>query len=174
MMVLEQAAQLSTDLEVRFAALVHDLGKATTPANELPSHPGHELRGRKLIEAMSKRMPLPRACRELGALAAEFHTHCHRAHELRDKTVVKVLEKTDAFRRPERFEQFLLACEADARGRTGFEDRDYPQADLLRQAYAAAAAVDSAEIAKNTDAEKIAEAIRRARIAAVRGALKAT
>ncbi|MGI9202071.1 MAG: multifunctional CCA addition/repair protein [Woeseiaceae bacterium] len=173
MMVLEQAALLSADLEVRFAALVHDVGKATTPANELPSHPGHEQRGRKIIDAMSKRMPLPRACRELGGLVAEFHTHCHRAHELRDKTVVKVLEKTDAFRRPERFEQFLVACEADARGRTGFEGRDYPQAELLRQAHAAAASVDSGEIAKNTDAKKIAETIRRARIAAVRSALKA-
>ncbi|MGI9222487.1 MAG: multifunctional CCA addition/repair protein, partial [Woeseiaceae bacterium] len=111
--------------------------------------------------------------RELGELVAEFHTHCHRAHELRDKTIVKVLESTDAFRRPERFEQFLQACEADARGRTGFEDRDYSQADLLRRAQAAAAAVDSAEIASRNDPPRIPEAIRRARIAAVASLLKA-
>lgn len=167
MMVLEQAGKLSADLEVRFAALVHDLGKATTQASDLPSHPGHELRGRKIIQKMGERLPLPRACRELGALAAEFHTHCHRAHELRAKTIVKVLEKSDAFRRPERFEQFLIACEADARGRTGFENRDYPQAELLRRAHVAAAAVDSAAIAKENDDADIAEAIRSARIAAV-------
>ena len=167
MMVLEQAAKLSPDLEIRFAALVHDLGKGTTQPSDLPSHPGHEQRGRKIITRMSKRLPLPRACRELGELAAEFHTHCHRAFELRDKTIVKVLERTDAFRRPERFEQFLQACEADARGRTGFEDRDYPQADLFRQAYQAAATVDSAAIAQQHEGDKIAEAIRRARIAAV-------
>jgi tRNA nucleotidyltransferase (CCA-adding enzyme) len=168
MMVLEQAAKLSSDVEVRFAALVHDLGKATTRQSDLPSHPGHEQRGCDLIRKMGERLPLPRACRDLGLLAAEFHTHCHRASELRDDTVVKVLEKTDAFRRPERFAQFLLACEADARGRTRFEDRDYPQADLLRRAFKAAAAVDSAGIASEHEAGKIPEAIRRARVSAVK------
>ena len=167
MMVLEQAAKLSPDLEIRFAALVHDLGKGTTQPGDLPSHPGHEQRGRKIITRLSERLPLPRACRELGEIAAEYHTHCHRALELRDKTIVKVLERTDAFRRPERFEQFLQACEADARGRTGFEDRDYPQADLFRQAYQAAATVDSGAIAQQHQGDEIAEAIRRARIAAV-------
>jgi len=168
MMVLEQAEKLSADVAVRFAALVHDLGKATTRQSELPSHPGHEIRGCKLIKAMGERLPLPRACRDLGLLVAEFHTHCHRASELRAKTVVKLLERTDAFRRPERFEQFLAACEADARGRMLFEDRDYPQADVLRQAFNAAAAVDSAGIAKQFDAKEIPEAIRRARIAAIK------
>lgn len=118
--------------------------------------------------AMSKRLPLPRACRDLGALVSEFHTHCHRAGELRDKKTVMVLERTDAFRRPERFEHFLLACKADARGRTGFEDSEYPQADLLRQAFAAAAAVDSASIAVQHEAADIPDAIRRARISAVK------
>jgi tRNA nucleotidyltransferase (CCA-adding enzyme) len=168
MMVLEQASELSTDVAVRFAALVHDLGKATTKQEDWPSHPGHELRGKDIIMAMSKRLPLPRACRDLGTLASEFHTHCHRASELRDKTIVKVLERTDAFRRPERFEQFLLACKADARGRTGFESSEYPQADLLRQSFAAAAAVDSASIAAQHAAADIPDAIRRARIAAVK------
>lgn len=168
MMVIEQAARLSADVEVRFAALVHDLGKATTRASDLPSHPGHEQRGVDLIKAMSERLPVPRACRDLGILAAEYHTHCHRMGELRADTIVKVLERTDAFRRPERFAQFLLACEADARGRTGFEQRDYPQAELLRAAFVAAAAVDSAGIASRHQAERIPEAIWRARVAAVK------
>ena len=167
MMVVEQSEKLSDDVEVRFAALVHDLGKATTRLSELPSHPGHEQRGRALIKAMADRLPVPRACRDLGLIVAEFHTHCHRAFELRDETVVKLLEKTDAFRRPQRFEQFLCACEADARGRTGFEHRDYPQAAHLREAFGAAAAVDAGSIASGNDADKIPEAIRKARVRAV-------
>jgi tRNA nucleotidyltransferase (CCA-adding enzyme) len=167
MMVLEKAAALSGDTEVRFAALVHDLGKGTTRLADLPSHLGHERRGRKLINGIGDRMPLPRSCRDLGALVAEYHTHCHRAFKLRDDTVVKLFEKTDAFRRPERFEQFLVACEADARGRTGFEQRDYGQAAHLRAAFAAAAAVDTGSIASEHDRKKIPEAIRRARVAAV-------
>ncbi len=167
MMVLEQSARLSDAPEVRFAALVHDLGKGTTRLADLPSHPGHERRGRKLINAINDRMPLPRACRDLGVLVAEYHTHCHRAFELRDDTVVKLFEKTDAFRRPERFEQFLTACEADAKGRTGFENRDYGQAPHLRAALAAAAAVDAGRVAAEHGKKKIPEAIRRARVAAV-------
>ena len=168
MMVVEQAARLSDATEVRFAALAHDLGKGTTRLGDLPSHPGHERRGKKLINAIGDRMPLPRACRDLGLLVAEYHTHCHRAFELRDDTVVRLFEKTDAFRRPERFELFLLACEADARGRTGFERRDYRQAAHLRGAFAAAAAVDAGAIASEHEKKKIPEAIRMARVAAVR------
>jgi len=119
MMVLEQAEKLSKNLDVRFAALVHDLGKATTDKRLLPSHPGHGERGCKLIEVLAQRLPVPRACRELAILAARYHTHCHRAFELRDSTIVKILERTDAFRRQDRFEKFLDVCEADARGRTG-------------------------------------------------------
>ena len=168
MMVLEQACKLSSDVAVRFAALTHDLGKGTTRKEDWPAHPGHEKRGCALIRNMNQRLPLPRACRDLALLAAEFHAHCHRAAELRAKTIVKVLERTDAFRRPERFAQFLLACEADARGRTQFEDRDYPQAELMRGALHAAAAVDSAAIAAECDGKGIADAIRRARISAVK------
>ena len=168
MMVLEQACKLSSDVAVRFAALTHDLGKGTTRQEDWPAHPGHEKRGCGLIRNMNERLPLPRACRDLALLASEFHTHCHRAAELRAKTIVKVLEKTDAFRRPERFEQLLLACEADARGRTQFENREYPQAGLMRAALLAAAAVDSAAIAADCDGKDIADAIRRARISAVK------
>ena len=167
MMVLDQAEKLSADLEVRFAALVHDLGKGTTRKHSLPSHPGHEGRGVKLIRRLSGRLPVPNACRDLGMLVSEYHTHCHRAFELRAATILRLLEATDAFRRPRRFEQFLLACEADARGRKGLEDRHYTQVDLLRGAFAAAAAVDAASIAARHEGKAIGDAIRRERLAAV-------
>lgn len=167
LMVLDEVERLSGDLEVRFAALVHDLGKGTTPRNKLPSHPGHEIRGCELIRGIATRFPVPNACRDLALLVSEFHTHCHRALELRPKTLLKVLEKTDAFRRPQRFEQFLLTCEADARGRAGLENRRYPQADHFRGAFAAAAAVDAGAIAKKHENSKIPTAIRRARKKAV-------
>jgi tRNA nucleotidyltransferase (CCA-adding enzyme) len=167
MMVLDQAEALSEALEVRFAALVHDLGKGNTRQSDLPSHPGHEIRGCKLIRALAERLPVPNACRDLGLLVAEFHTHVHRAFELQPKTVVKVLEKTDAFRRPERFDRFLLTCEADARGRAGLEDRQYGQAGYFRGAFAAASAIDAKGIAANNDARKIPAAMQRARIHAV-------
>lgn len=167
LMVLDQAEAISNDLEVRFAALTHDLGKGNTPRNKLPSHPGHEIRGCEMIRDVAERLPVPKACRDLALLVSEFHTHCHRALELRAKTVLKVLEKTDAFRRPDRFEQFLLACEADARGRAGLENRRYPQADHFRGAFAAASAIDSGAIAKAHEKSKIPTAIRRARKKAV-------
>ena len=167
MMVLEQAEKLSPDLEVRFAALVHDLGKGTTRKYSLPSHPGHERRGVKLIRRLAARLPVPNACRDLGILVSEYHTHCHRAFELRAATILKLLEASDAFRRPRRFKQFLLACEADARGRAGLEDRDYTQVDLLRGALDAAVAVDAASIAQRFEGKAIGEAIRQKRLAAV-------
>ena len=173
MMVLEQAEKLSGDIEVRFAALVHDLGKGTTPRRVWPSHAGHEQRGVKLIRGLAKRLPVPNSCRDLGMLAAEYHTHCHRAFELRADTILRVLESADAFRRPERFEQFLLACEADARGREGLEQRDYAQADLFRGALDAARGVDTAGIAASNERGKIPAAIRKARLAAVK-AFRAT
>ncbi len=167
MMVMDQAERLSPDLEVRFAALMHDLGKGTTPLYRLPSHPGHEKRGCELIRAICERLPVPRTCRDLALLAAEFHTHCHRALKLTPQALLKVLEGTDALRRPERFEQFLLACEADARGRSGFEHRRYPQADYLRGALGAVAAVDAAAIARDVGDRKIADAVRKARLHAL-------
>jgi len=170
MMVIEQSAMLSDEVEVRFAALVHDLGKATTNPAELPSHPGHEQRGSKLIRKMADRLPIPRNCRDLAIIVAKYHTHCHRAFELRDSTVVRVLEKTDAFRRPQRFEQFLLTCEADAKGRTGLEYQDYSQAAQLRIAFAAASAVDAANIAETSEEAQIPDEIRQARVDAVSNA----
>ncbi len=170
LMVLEQATRLSKDVDVRFAALVHDLGKATTDKKALPRHPGHEKRSLKIIRRMCERLPVPNRCRDLALIAAEFHTHCHRAFELRDTTMLKVLERADAFRRPERFEKFLLACEADARGRKGLEDRDYVQADLMRAAFRAAAGVDAAAIAAQATPETIADAVRRSRAEAIHAA----
>ena len=167
MMVLDQAERLSDDLEVRFAALTHDLGKGNTAKRDLPSHPGHEIRGCKLIRAMAERLPVPNACRDLALIVAEFHTHCHRALELRPKTILKVLGKADAFRRPGRFDQFLIACEADARGRAGLENRRYEQAGYIRGAFAAASSIDAATIASETEDRKIPAAINRAREQAI-------
>ena len=165
MMVLEQAAALSQDVDVRFAALVHDLGKATTPKAKLPSHPGHERRSVRLIKGMASRMPIPTGSRELALVVAEFHGHCHRAFELKPATVLKVLERTDAFRRPDRFEKFLLACEADSRGRTGFESRSYPQRAYFRMARQAAAAVSGRDLVREgMDGAQIGDALRRKRL----------
>lgn len=140
-MVLEQAARLSGDPLVRFAALVHDLGKGSTPPAEWPRHPGHEARSVELVRNLCARLRLPRDYLELAELVARYHGQCHRYAELRDATVLALLEGADAFRRPARLEQFLLACEADARGRTGFEHAPYPQADGLRACARAAADV---------------------------------
>lgn len=147
LLVLQQAAALSESASVRFAALVHDLGKGITPPSQWPRHIGHEKRGLPLLNQLCERLAVPKEHRELARLATEFHTHCHRAQELKPSTVLKLLKSTDAFRRPERFEEFLLCCEADARGRTGFENRPYPQADYLRAALAACLSIDNRDIA---------------------------
>lgn len=148
LMVLRQAAQLSELTLVRFAALVHDVGKGTTPESEWPRHIGHEHRSLPLVKQLCSRISAPKEYRTLALLAAEYHTHCHRALELKPRTVLKLLKAADAFRRPERFEQFLLCCQADAQGRKSFEQRPYPQADYLRQALATCREIDNREIAK--------------------------
>ena len=168
MMVLDQAEKMSDRLDVRFAALVHDLGKASTDKRHLPSHPGHEQRSVRLIRSLAKRLPVPRGCRELAVIVADYHTHCHRVFDLRPATIVRMLERSDAFRRAKRFERFLLACEADARGRAGLEDRDYPQADFLRGAFAAASNIDAAEIAADKVGAEIGKALSSARTRAVK------
>ncbi len=142
MMCIEQAARLTDDPVVRFATLVHDLGKAITPKDNWPHHYGHEHLGVPLIKRVTERLRVPNQYAAIARLTSEYHTQCHRAAELRAATILKLLEALDAFRRPEQMSQFLLACEADARGRTGFEDINYPQADLLRKSLAAAQTVD--------------------------------
>ncbi len=168
LMVVEQAAALSPEVDVRFAALVHDLGKATTPKAKLPSHPGHEKRSVRLINVMARRLPVPSACRDLALLVAEFHGHSHKAFELRAATILKVLERIDAFRRPDRFEKFLLACEADSRGRAGLEERPYPQAGYLRGAMQAAAKISAREfVREGLEGPQIGDALRRKRRQAI-------
>jgi tRNA nucleotidyltransferase (CCA-adding enzyme) len=171
LLVLGQAARLSPEPVVRFAALVHDLGKGTTPAEEWPRHVGHEDRGVALVEGLCERYRAPREFRELGVLTARLHGLCHRALELRPSTLLRLLESADAFRRPERFERLLLACEADFRGRPGWEDRPYPQADALRTARSAAAAVAAQPLAQQGLAgPDLAQALRELRVAAIRAA----
>jgi tRNA nucleotidyltransferase (CCA-adding enzyme) len=171
LMVLAQAVRLSADAQVRFAALLHDLGKGTTPASEWPKHVGHEERGMTLVRDICRRLRVPNDFRDLALLVTRYHTHCHRAAELRDATLLETLEALDAFRRPERVEDFVCACEADFRGRTGYEDRPYPQADIFRRASSAARAVDTAAIAAGRNGPQIGEAIRAARIEAIRAAV---
>jgi tRNA nucleotidyltransferase (CCA-adding enzyme) len=168
MLAVRQAAKLGASGAVRFAALTHDLGKARTPRERWPSHHGHEDAGVPLIEALSARLKVPNAHRELAVLAARHHTLVHRAAELKPATVLTLLENCDAFRRPERFAELLLACEADARGRTGRETEPYAQSAYLKAALAAAAAVTLAEEERRgLTGAAIGEQVRRRRLAAI-------
>ena len=164
LMALEQAAGMGADSEARFAVLLHDVGKGLTPAAELPRHIAHEQRGLKLVETICTRLRAPTRFRELALAVCRSHLLCHTALQLRGATLLKLLHSTDALRRPERFEAFLLACEADARGRLGREDRPYPQADYLRRALATAQTVSAAEFAgEQLDGKQLGEAISRER-----------
>ena len=176
MMVIDMAARLGAALPARFAALMHDLGKARTPADILPRHHGHEAKSVALLEAICERLKLPVECRDVGRLTARFHGDMHRVAELRAETQLTLLERCDALRRPERFELILLACEADYRGRLGWEERDYVQAATWRAALAAVRALDAGAIAAATtaanpgraDTQAIAGAISAARVNALR------
>lgn len=173
MMVLDAAAKLSADARVRFAALVHDLGKGSTPASAWPAHHGHEQRGVGIVRRLCERLRVPNDYRDLGVLVAEYHAHCHRVAELRPATLLDALQALDAFRRPERVEQFCLACEADSRGREGYAGRDYPQGRQFRAAFEAARAVDTALVAGGESGPQVGERIRKARIAAIQAAMAA-
>jgi len=171
MMALDLAAREQAPLPVRFALLVHDLGKGTTPPAEWPRHIAHEQRGVPLIDALCQRLRVPSECHDLARLVSRFHTDVHRALELRPATVLKVIEGNDAVRRPERFLQVLLACEFDARGRLGLAGRAYPQRALMEAALEAARSIDAGAIARSSVRERIAEAVRQARLAAVASAI---
>jgi len=172
MMVLDQAARLSNDPLVRFAALTHDLGKGTTPTAELPRHVKHEERGVGLVDALCERLKIPNNYRELGVLVSRYHLHMHKIVELRPSTLLELLENLDAFRRPERFEQFVISCEADARGRKGLEDRAYPQSAYLRRAREIASkTVLSDEERAGLKGFEIAERLRKKRILALQAQL---
>ena len=170
-MSLAMAAQLApADSQVAWAVLLHDLGKAVTPAEQWPAHIGHEQAGVPLVKAVNERFKVPRAHAELALLVCRHHLDAHRALELRPATVVDLLGRLDAIRRPERFRRFLLACQADKRGRGGRENTPYPQADFLEAALASVAAVDAGAVLadKQLSGPAIAERLRMARIAAVR------
>jgi tRNA nucleotidyltransferase (CCA-adding enzyme) len=168
MMVLQQATRLSNDPIVRFAALTHDLGKGTTPSNEWPRHVAHEQRSVQLIESMCQRLRIPNNYRDIAVLVGRYHLLSHTLLELRPGTLLDLLENLDAFRRPMRLEQFILACEADARGRKGLENRDYPQSLILRKAREVAAAVTMTDEERaGLNGLQIAERMKQRRIAAL-------
>lgn len=168
LMVLDQAVAISPDTRVRFAALVHDLGKGVTPRSEWPSHRGHEECSVALIETLCARLRLPSDYRELAQIVARYHGIVHRAFELKPRTLLEFMERADAFRRPERFAQVLLACEADARGRTGMEHNPYPQRGYISAARDAAAAIKpSADDIAAHNGAKIAERLHQRRVRAI-------
>jgi tRNA nucleotidyltransferase (CCA-adding enzyme) len=178
MMVLDMSARLAAALPARFAALTHDLGKALTPTDILPRHHGHEVKSVALLEAICERLRVPTDCRDVARIAARFHSDIHRVEQLRPETRLTLLERCDALRRPDRFELILLACEADYRGRLGWEERDYTPAAAWRAALAAVRTVDAGAIAHATtrtiedqgrgDPQAIAHAINAARVEALR------
>ena len=149
MMVIDMAAHLGASNSVRFASLCHDLGKGCTTASLLPRHIAHEAKGIALIKKLCERLRIPTGHRQIAELVCKYHTHCHRATELRISTILKVLESLDAFRRPQRLDDFLLACEADSRGRLGLDDRPYPQADVFRLSFQAAKQVSINDLVKS-------------------------
>jgi len=168
LLCLKAAAAISDDPEVAFAVLCHDLGKAMTPAEVLPRHIGHEQNSVALTEKLCQRLGTPNRYRELAIQVARYHGQCHRAAELRPATRLKLLEALDAFRRPGRLEQFLTACMADARGRSGHEQDQYPQAGIMRRAHAAASSVIARRLAEQgLSGAELGEALRRERIAAI-------
>jgi tRNA nucleotidyltransferase (CCA-adding enzyme) len=179
MMVLDLAAQRKEPMEVRFAALIHDLGKGVTPPAEWPRHHGHEAHSVRLVEQVCQRLKVPNDARDLALMTAREHGNIGRALELRPDTMLRLFERCDAFRKPQRFEQMLRACECDYRGCSGFEQRPFPQAAYLLQALQAARAVPAGKIASETasrypdQAQRIPEAIRQARVTAITPAWQA-
>jgi len=168
MLCLKRAAQLDAPVTVRFAVLAHDLGKGTTPPDQWPRHVMHESRGLSLVDALCSRLKVPTAHRELARMTCQQHTNVHRALELRPETVLKLLEECDAFRRPERFRELLLACQCDAQGRTGLEEKPYPQREYLESAFAAASAAQlTGQEMAGLNGSAIANAIRARRLEAL-------
>jgi tRNA nucleotidyltransferase (CCA-adding enzyme) len=159
---------------VRFACLMHDLGKGTTPADVLPRHIGHEARGVKLLQGLCRRLRLPQDCAELAEVVAREHGNIHRSNELNADATLRLLERCDAIRKPARMAEVLLACECDARGRAGLQDTPYPQRARLLQALALALQVDTAVVAaaaaaRGASGPQIGAAVRQARVAALSG-----
>jgi tRNA nucleotidyltransferase (CCA-adding enzyme) len=167
--VLEQSALLKQPLTVRWACLLHDLGKGLTPEEEWPRHIAHEHNGLKLIKAVNERFKVPKDCQELALLVGQYHTHGHRALELKASTLLELLQSFDVYRRPQRFEEFIAACEMDARGRKGLEQRSYPQADYLRGAAKAAREVAVQPLLEQGfKGPELGEALKRERLKALK------
>lgn len=177
MLVIDYAAGIAANLPVRCAALLHDLGKGVTPPDQWPRHHGHEMYSAKLVDAVSKRLKIPNDCRDLALMTAREHGNVGRAFELRANTIVSLLERCDAFRKPQRFIEMLQASECDHRGRTGFADKPFPQNAYLQAALAAAQTVNGGEVAELTrqrhpdQPQRIPEAIHDARVQAVAAAI---
>ncbi|WP_411877910.1 multifunctional CCA addition/repair protein [Polaromonas sp. YR568] len=179
MMVLDMSAQLKAPLPVRFACLCHDLGKGTTPADVLPRHIGHEERSARLLKDVCERLRVPVDCREIADVVAREHGNIHRSESLGAAAVVRLLERCDALRKPQRFADILLACECDARGRLGLHDSAYPQRPRLLQALAAAQSVQTQPLALEAqaagrDGKQIGEVIHKARVKAVQAGIPGT
>jgi tRNA nucleotidyltransferase (CCA-adding enzyme) len=170
MRVIDRAAEEGFELPVRFATLLHDLGKGLTPVEQWPHHGGHEERGLTLVDEVGTRLRAPTECTGLARIVTRWHGQAHNADKMGADGLLDLLEQTDAIRRPERFTQFLQACGADFHGRPGYEDRPFAQADRLQRALAAARSVDAGSIAALIpEASAIPEAIRAARLAAISG-----
>lgn len=168
LMVLQQAAALSPKLEIRFAALVHDLGKGVTATELWPAHHGHEHTGLPLIKKLSERLRVPNDCRDLALLVCEYHQIIHRATELKSRTVLKLFNTIDLWRKPERLDAILLCCEADLRGRTGFEQASYPQAAYLQKLASAARQISAKTlIAEGLKGDQIKQALEQSRLNAI-------
>lgn len=175
LMVLQQACLLSADASVRFAALCHDLGKGITPKNKWPAHHGHEEGGVPLVNAVCDRLRIPNEFRDLAVITARFHLHYHRAYELRADTILKLFEQTDAFRKPQRFDQFLLACMADTRGRPGYENFPCEQTGYFRNLLQALQNMDITDLkAQQLTGKKMAEAIRQRKISVIASEMQQT
>ena len=173
MMVLEQAARKTDDICVRFASVVHDLGKGVTPEEQWPQHRGHEEAGVPLIKKLCKRIKAPKDYQNLAIQVSRFHLHCHKMFELRPKTVHKVLKSIGAYKKESILEQFILACEADFNGRLGLEDNPYPQGDLLRQCFQISKKVDAQPfIERGYEGAKLGEAIEREQIRRIKSVLE--
>ena len=172
MLAVDHAAAQDCVLDVRLAVLLHDLGKGVTPTEELPQHRGHESTGVPLVAAVCDRLRVSKDRRKLCLAVCEFHLHCHRLVEMRPGKVLKLLQALDGFRKPEMVDKFVQACEADARGRTGLEDRDFPQAELLVRALVAAKAVSTAPLLeRGFTGKKLGALLDQERIRAVKGAI---
>lgn len=169
MMVIDQAAQLNSTIESRFAALLHDLGKGVTDQKDWPKHPDHEKTGLPLVKHFCQRLKTPKSYRELALLVTQWHGKVHSVLSLDAEEIVLLLEKCDAFRRPQRFEHLLMACQADAQGRAGYEQSEYPQADFCRLALQAAKSVSIHSLkTKELSGEEIAKELHRLRTEAIR------